>query len=243
VARTGCCTTARVEGGRVERLERHSARLRRDALRLGLPSPEARAIEALALATAQEAFAHGDGVLRLEWSAEAGAAPRLSATTRPLGAEPPVWRAVTARVVHPGPGKRQGAKAIGVAAWDAAHDEQRRAEVDEALLYDAQGRLVEGGRTNLIVVAADGRAWTPALRLGAVEGLGLGIVRASDAGRSIAESDALDREAVAAAREVVAVNAVRGAVAIVEVDARPIADGRSGPLARRLRAPFARVAP
>ncbi len=238
MGRVGCYSTARVSGGRIERLERHAGRLRRDATRLGLASPSRRAIEDLALAITRAELAHGDGALRLEWSAEGSDPPALTATTRPLGSENDRRRARTARAVHPGTGSRENAKLIEVPAYDAARTEQTEAGVDECLLYDADGRLVEGGRTNLILATHDGRWLTPARSLGAVEGLGLECVR--EAVPEIRESTAIDRKEVAAARELIAVNAVRGAVAVIELDGAPIGDGQPGPLAIRLRGLFFR---
>jgi len=228
--RVGCYTTARVTGGRIERLERHAGRLRRDALRLGLPAPERRAIEDVARAAAATELGRGDGIVRIEWSV----AQQLSASTRSLGIDPGVWRAITATTLHPGPESRAGAKALGVPAWDAARAEQADAGVDEALLFDAAGRLVEGSRSNLVVVTAEGFRLTPARGLGPVEGLGLECIREVSGG--ILESLAIDRRDLSRARELIAVNVVRGAVAIVELDGRAIGDGRPGPLARTLRA-------
>lgn len=249
MGRVGCHSTARVTGGRIERLERHAARLRRDAGRLGLPLPERVAIEALALEVARTELGRGDGIVRIEWSVPAAAdpggaprtqggslptAPQLSASTRPLGDAPAVWRAITARALHPGPGTRAGAKALDVPAWDEARAERAVAGVDEALLFDAAGRLVEGSRSNLIVVTAEGFRLMPAEGLGPVEGLGLACVL--EAFGAIPGSLGIERRELFRAREVVAVNVVRGAVAIVELDGHAIGDGRPGPLARRLQA-------
>lgn len=229
--RVGCYTTARVTRGRIERLERHAGRLRRDARRLGMPAPERRAVEAIALDAVATGLGRGDGIVRIEWS---GAAPRLSASTRPLGAEPETWRAITARALHPGPAARAGTKSLDVPAWDAARAERSAAGVDESLLFDGAGRLVEGSRTNLVVVTEEGFCLTPARGLGPVEGLGLELAR--EAVPAIVETLGIDRKTLARARELVAVNAVRGAVAIVELDGQAIGEGRSGPLAARLRA-------
>jgi D-alanine transaminase len=239
--RVGCYTTARVTGGRVERLERHARRLARDADRVGLPPPDRAAIEATAIARARAALGRGDGIVRIEWSAAPPDPPVLLVATRPLGFDGSRWRAITASIPHPGPEARRGAKAIGVVAWEAARAEALAARVDEALLFDEAGRLVEGSRTNLIVVAQTGGAWTPAPALGAVEGLGLACVQ--EAVPEIRASEGLDRATLRSALELVAVNAVRGAVAVVALDGEPIGDGRPGPLARRLRSLFFRTPP
>ncbi|MEZ4333995.1 MAG: aminotransferase class IV [Myxococcota bacterium] len=231
--RVGCFTTARVTRGRIERLERHARRLARDADRLGLPLPDRAAIEAAAIARARAELGQGDGIVRIEWSASPPDPHALRVTTRPLGFDGSIWRAISAAVPHPGPEARHGAKAIGVVAWEAARAEAHAAGVEEALLFDDAGRLVEGSRTNLIVVPHAGDPWTPAPALGAVEGLGLACVQ--EAVPELRASEAIDRDALRSARELVAVNAVRGAVAVVALDGEPIGDGRMGPLARRLR--------
>jgi len=240
---TGCYTTARVSAGRTERLERHAGRLRRDAERLSLPLPDRRAIESLALVVVRAELGRGDGVLRIEWATEGEAQPALRATTRPLGPDPRTWRVATATTVHPGPADRHdvkvlGVKPLGVPAYDEARGERARAGVDEVLLFDAAGRLVEGSRSNLIVVSRDGLVRTPAKSLGAVEGLVLEIVR--EFAPEIRDTTEIGHGELAAAGELIATNGVRGAVAIVGLDGTVVGDGRPGPFAIRLRGLFFR---
>lgn len=240
---TGCYTTARVSAGRIERLERHAGRLRRDAERLSLPLPDRRAIESLALAVVHAELGGSDGAVRIEWATGAEAQPALRGITRPLGPDPRTWRVTTATTVHPGPIDRHdvkslGVKALGIPAFDEARGERERAGVDEVLLFDAAGRLVEGSRSNLIVVSRDGLLRTPARSLGAVDGLGLEIVR--EFAPEIREAVDIGRSELTSAGELIATNGVRGAVAIVELDGRPIGDGQPGPFALRLRGLFFR---
>lgn len=234
--RFGCYTTARVRTGRIERLERHAGRLRRDAQRLALALPERTAVEAVALETVRRELGRGDGIVRIEWARRADGSFALDASTRPLGPERAIWRAAEAATVHPGPGEHRNAKALAVAAIESARAERDAAGVDEVLLYDAAGRLVEGSRTNLLVVTQGGALLTPARRLGAVEGLGLECAR--EALPRIRETEAIDRAGVRDASELIAINAVRGAVAIVALDGRAIGEGRAGAIARRLRGVF-----
>jgi D-alanine transaminase len=233
--RIGSFTTARVERGRPTRAERHAARLRRDALRLGLEAPGRGEVERLLTDTARRALGCGDGMVRIEWSRVSSASPSLRAFARPLGDEPDRWRAGVARTPHPGPGTRAHTKHVDVPAYDRAREEAGARGVDEVLLFDANGRLVEGGRTNLLLVTADARLVTPDLELGPVEGLGLEIVRENAPTVAPARLDLAD---VRAARELIAVNAVRGVVPIVELDGEPVGDGAPGRWARRLRAMF-----
>jgi len=218
----------------VTRAERHVERLRRDARRLGLPLPDRSEIEELLVAAASRAFGSDSGIIRIDWSrAEHAPEPRLTASHRALGPVQEAWRAITARTLHPGPEPNGGAKAIGFEAYERARSEKCEAGVDEALLFDAHDRLVEGARSNLVLVGEEGLPLTPALELGPVEGLALEIAREGLPELRFAR---ITREEVSRAREIVAVNAVRGAVAIVELDGRAVGAGKSAEMFARLRA-------
>jgi branched-subunit amino acid aminotransferase/4-amino-4-deoxychorismate lyase len=230
--RIGCYTTARVSGGRVERVERHASRLLRDAARLGLLAPGRLEIEALLLETAQQAFGRGDGIVRIEWSCELGSSPSLVASHRALGNDPKRWRAGISKTTHPGPEARHNTKSVDVDAFDQAREAARSQGVDEVLLFGADGLLVEGCRTNLLLVEDAGILLTPDLSLGAVEGLGLSLVRERHPELREAKCSL---EGVRAARELMAVNAVRGVVPIIELDGEPISGGEPGVWAQRLR--------
>ena len=234
--RFGSYTTARVTVGRVERAERHAARLRRDAARLGLPQPAQIEIESLFVEAARSAFASDDGILRIEWSrASEDALPELFAVPRALGPEPDVWRVAVSGATHPGPERRRNTKHVNVPAYDLARAEISQSKFDEVLLFDANGLLVEGGRSNFILVTESGQLVTPDLALGAVEGLGLTVVLENRPEIGMAR---LTQDDVASAEELMSVNVVRGVVPIVELAGRPIADGRPGAWARRLRSLF-----
>jgi branched-subunit amino acid aminotransferase/4-amino-4-deoxychorismate lyase len=170
-------------------------------------------------------------VVRLEARAGAGAAPELVGTARELGAEPALWRAAIASQPHPGASPWSVVKTSQRAYYERALAGAQAAGADEALLFDRGGALVEGARTNLVVVLADGRPRTPPLARGGQGGIGRTI--ALERVAELSEGD-VHREELAAAREIVALNAVRGACAIVAVDARAVGDGRSGPWASRL---------
>jgi D-alanine transaminase len=229
-----CYTTGRFHVGRIWLGERVAARLVRDARALGLGEHDPREVEACLLAAGRTSFgAGGEGVVRLE----ARAGGELVASTRPLGPEPATWRAITARVVHPGPGPAPGAKRAEVSELASARAEAQAAGVDEALLFDAAGRLVEGARTNLALALESGRFALPPAARGAVRGVALEAALA--AGVALVERDFTRAECLAA-REIVATNAVRGARPIVALDAAPVGDGRPGPLCAALAAALAR---
>jgi len=231
VTQPGCYTTARVRRGRVALAERHAARLARDARTLGLGEPEPAEIGEVLARLAREAFGDGDGIVRLEARSDDAGRLRLVGSSRGLGADPASWSALCSRVTHPGPDGPPGVKRSDHPAAAAGRDEALRAQVDEALLFDARGLLVEGARSSPVVVLADGRAVTPPLGLGGVAGLARAIALDSDAG--IQEAD-LERAALTTAREIVALNAVRGARPVVRLDGRAVGDGRPGFAARYL---------
>jgi branched-subunit amino acid aminotransferase/4-amino-4-deoxychorismate lyase len=208
----------------------------RDAGALGLGRLDPAAVAAAMLEAGHAGFGpDGEGVVRLE----ARSGPVLVSATRPLGPEPERWRAIVASAVHPGPGPILGAKRTGVAELARAREEARGAGVDETLLFDAAGRLVEGARTNLFVARADGRFCMPPLARGAVRGVAQDVVIA--AGVPIEERD-LSRKDCAAAREIVATNSVRGARPVVAVDGAAVGEGGPGPLHAALAAALAKAA-
>lgn len=235
--RIGSYTTARVSGGRVERAEQHARRLGRDARRLGLTQPDLRVVEATLRESAHSAFGRSNGIVRVEWSALPGQDPELIATPRELGPDSDRWRVRISAIVHPGAETRHNTKAIEVEAYEAARAEVAEQGVDEVLLLDARDRLVEGARSNCVIVDSEGRLRTPALELGAVEGLGLSVLCANRPQIQFAE---ITRADLLEAREILCVNVVRGPVAVVKVGDETIGSGEPGGWARRLRAQFGR---
>jgi branched-subunit amino acid aminotransferase/4-amino-4-deoxychorismate lyase len=228
----GCVTTAGVSSGRPRLAERHVRRLRRDAERLGLVPPSAEECHRALATLAAEAFPRGEGIVRLELRPDAGGGAHLVGTTRPLGDDPPVLNAVISSVCHPGPGPAPGAKLCARTAFDDAFEQARLAGADEAILADREGWVVEGARTNLVGVDGTGAAWTPPLHRGAVAGIAREIVL-----ESLPELREVDvpRDALADARELVVLNAVRGARSVIELDGRPLGSGRPGPLCAQLK--------
>jgi branched-subunit amino acid aminotransferase/4-amino-4-deoxychorismate lyase len=225
-----CYTSARVRAGRVLGLERHAARLVRDAALLGLPALDPGRVQR-ALGELAETFGRGEGVVRLQAGRDAEGRPQLLGSSRPLGPEPPHWRAELAPDPHPGPGRWSGVKLAGATAIEAAREHARARGLDEALLCDRSGFLVEGARSNLLWVDAAGRLGTPDPARGAVRGLCWELLRERLPELACAD---LHRDALPGVVELVAVNAVRGARPILCVDGWPVGDGEPGPWAARL---------
>jgi branched-subunit amino acid aminotransferase/4-amino-4-deoxychorismate lyase len=229
----GCYSTGRWTGRALRFAARHVARLARDARALGIgcvePETALRAYHELGVA----AFGSGEGVIRLQASRTSAGRVRLVGLARALGPEPPVWRAVSLPFAHPGAVAWGGAKISNRLIHALAADRVHAAGADEGLLFDAGDRLVEGSRANLVAVGEDGVARVPPAARGAVAGVAQALAR--DAVAGIVEGDTM-RAQLASLRELVALNAVRGAVPVVELDGRPVGDGAAGPWARRLGA-------
>jgi len=227
----GCYTAVRVARGVPRFAGRHAARLRRDAraLRLG-DLPEALALQAL-LELAAAAFPQGEGILRFQVSQGCEGTPRLVGVPIPLGEGPDPgglarearsWSALVAPFPHEGPRPWSGCKVTSRLLFALAADAARAEGADEALLFDRQGRLVEGARSNLFVVGRDGALSTPPLERGAVAGIAREVVM--ERLPQVLERDTTQAQ-VREAEELIAVNAVRGAHAIASVDGRTVGPG------------------
>jgi branched-subunit amino acid aminotransferase/4-amino-4-deoxychorismate lyase len=233
---SGCYTTARVRAGQAVHAARHVRRLQRDARTLGLSPPDETSVLAAFTALAESTFGTGEGIVRLDLGRGPDDRCHLVGRTRALGAEPPVWRAVRAPGVHPEPDETAGVKRISSPVVERARRFASAAGADEALLFDARGCLVEGARSNLIVVAGDGRLLAPGPSRGAVAGVAREILCERLAAGAVGPLVEVDVEpgALGEASELVAVNAVRGARPVVSVDDMPVGDGSPGPWAARL---------
>lgn len=137
---------------------------------------------------------------------------------------------------HPGASATSAAKTTARAFYESAFAAASTRGADEALLFDAADFLVEGTRTNVIVASADGRLATPPLARGAQAGVAREFLLEAIA--ELAERD-VTRGDIATAREVIAVNAVRGARAIVAIDGVPVGGGRVGSWCEALARAFA----
>ncbi len=227
----GCYTSLRVAVGRPRFAERHAQRLQRNAaaLRIGEIDLDLllRGFDSLAKA----AFPDGEGVLRFQASRDGQGGLHLVGVPRELGRDTAHWSAVTAPFSHEGftpyGGRKVSSRLLHALALDVARD----AGVEEALLFDPRERLVEGAHTNLFVVTGDGVLVTPPTGRGAVAGIARTLVmeRVNDAGE-----DDVSRAEIVRAREIIAVNAVRGARPIVRLDGVAVADGVPGPWSQKL---------
>ena len=232
----GCYTTARVERGRARHGVRHARRMAHAARTLGIGALDEAAVLAAFEALARAAFGDGAGIVRLQASRDAGGALHLVGVPRALGPDGAAWSALRVRLPGFGTGGARGLKVTSRLALALAADAARAAGADEALVLDAAGRLIEGARSNAVVVAPDGRLATPPLELGGVAGIARALLleRVGELEERVIADAELSR-----ASEIVAVNAVRGARAVVRLDGAPVGGGAPGPWSRRLAAALA----
>jgi branched-chain amino acid aminotransferase len=229
----GCYTTVSIRAGRPRFAERHARRLALDGAALRLPRlEEAAALRALA-ELAKAAFEDGDGIIRLEASRDGDGRLHLIGVPRALDESGLEWSAVLAPFPHSGPGPPAGLKSTCRLRLALAAELAREAGADEALLLDGSGHLVEGARSNVVVVSLRGEARTPPLSRGAVAGVARAVLleRVSE----LREGDVARAELLAAV-EIIAVNAVRGARPITRLEGRLVAGGKAGAWAGRLAA-------
>lgn len=233
----GCYTSVRIARGRPLHEERHVRRLERGARALCLGRLDARQVHHALHDLAAAAFPSGEGIVRVQLSQGENGAARVVGIPRTLGDDPGQWSAVTAPIPHQetqlegtqlGGGHKLTNRLVQALAQDAA----RRAGAQEALLFDRDGFLVEGSRSNVLAVDDQGRLVTPPLARGAVAGVAREVL--CERVPELAERD-LRREDLLAARAVICTNAVRGARLVTRLDGQPLA-GADPLVARRLDA-------
>ena len=220
----GCYTTALIRGGKARFADRHLRRLTRGAAALNLGQVDPHSVMHCFRDLARAALPDGSGIIRLQVSRDPTGATHLVGLPRALGNQPPTWTAITAPLHHEGPIVPGGHKLTNRVVLALAADAKTRAGADEALLYDAEGHLVEGVRSNIVLVDAQGSFATPPLSRGPVAGIAREIAMALLP--ELRERDLYAGD-VATAQEVLAINSVRGARPIVLLDGRAVgrADG------------------
>ena len=235
-----CFETLRAFGGAVFRLGRHLDRLEAGLRALGVDPPP-RAVLQAAIAEMLEANALPEARVRLTVSAgtggarpglEPGDAPLVLVTAQPVPDSVAPARAFVARVTADRP--LPFAKTVNYLGPLLALEEARSAGLDQALLLNEHGDVVEASTANVFAVLAgedgEGVLVTPPLEAGALPGVtreaalecarGLGI-EAAERRLPLAE--------LLAAREALLTNSIVGV--------QPLAELRDGARSHEFEAP------
>jgi branched-chain amino acid aminotransferase len=233
----GLFETMRADGGRVPLLDRHLGRLLASADALGLAPIAAEG--AIRDAVSATLSAHGDGPARVRLTVT----PRPTLLVEATALTGDIQLDVPGRSIAlslPGawvPGNRIAEhKTLSHAAWRLAQLRAEAAGAGHALLLDGEGRLGEAAVANVFCDLGGEVVTAP------VDGLLPGVARAIGLAATGARERAPEEREWRGAREIVAVNALRGAAAITAVDWTPVGDGAPGPLARALAGALAEAA-
>jgi branched-chain amino acid aminotransferase len=226
----GCFTTVRIADGQPRFADRHVTRLQRGARALRLGEIEETTIRRALGELTAAALPSGEGIVRLQVSRDGEGATHLVGIARGLGEDAPTWSAITVTQYHDGASIAAGWKTTSRLTLALAAEDARNAGVNEAVLLDAAGQLVEGARSNLFVAPGDGSIRTPPIASGAVAGIARDV--AIEKLSEIEECE-ISRSALLAATELIAVNAVRGARAITQLDGCRVGNGELGPWYKR----------
>jgi branched-chain amino acid aminotransferase len=224
-------------------VDRHFARMAASAAALGFPSPSRAAWDAGIAATLApvrgEERPNVPRSMRITWTRGATRArayaptpedglPRLliALYDRGIGHDGAMMTSRTASIVSGmEPGDLARHKTLSAMTYVVAQARARERGADEALLVDAEGRVLEAAGSNVFAnFGADG-LWTPPLTLPILPGLTRARVleKLPNAREGTFTADDLLR-----ADEVFLTNAVRGIVPIRSLDGRPVGGDRLG---------------
>lgn len=165
----GVFETMRGVASTIPWLDRHFARLRRSAERLGFVLPLDRLQGELLRTLAKARLPHA----RVRVAVGALAEGEWSLWAQVLPLKVPEGDLVAGLLSgHPGATTPMaGLKVLGHAPFHMLFDQARAEGWDEALLLDSQGQIVEGTRTNVFVWSALGAVLTPPLAAGPLPGV------------------------------------------------------------------------
>ncbi len=246
----GLFETMRAENGRVFRLESHIGRLRRSAEVLIRPLEREQLPSTADLEQLLERNELKVARLRLTVSAgsmdpgeDASIRPTVCVTAKPLGAPPAsvadtgVPVVITKHLVSPSD-PIAGHKTLAYLPRLIGLREAQRARCSEALWFTTGRHLAEGSISNVFIVCG-GVLVTPPLDTPVLPGIARGIVikLARKAGIEVQERP-LSIDDLLDANEVMLTNVIMQVMPVSRVEKHDIADGRPGPITRRLREAF-----
>ena len=237
--------TMRVYRGRAHAVAEHMDRLRRSCAETRIPFPEGiervlhEVIAANRLLEGQVRVTLTRGRGGRGASPRGAGPPTVIVTTTPVHHLPEVYerglRLVTARRRRiPPSALPSSVKSTNYLVHVLARIEAEEAGADDALFLDDAGHVVEATQANVFAVLGDTLA-TPPLEVGCLPGQTrrevLGLAR--QVGLEPREVAMTVRD-LQGAREVMLTASVLEVAPVVAIDGDPIADGRPGPLAKRL---------
>jgi len=242
----GIFETLRSYGGVPFAVADHAERLATGAGVLGIEAPPPELFEE-AVRAVLEANSLTDARIRATLTSGPGppglargsGPPTFLVSARPMTPWPPTASAiVSATVRHDESSPLAAVKTIGLADSLMAQREARERGADEAFLLNSAGEIVEATTANVFIVLDD-RLETPPPGSGCL----LGITRE----RLIALSRKVENPvvmppirplALKAATEIFLTSSTREVQPVVELDGRPVGDGRPGPVTKQLAAAF-----
>lgn len=224
----GVFTTTPVRHGRPALLERHMARLARDAARLAIEFPHREIAQDLVALLDQSS----EGILKIQVTRGSGGRgyriPDTRRTTRVLSVHPPIrldsqlaLRGASTRVCLQRLGCNEalaGVKHMNRLEQILARAEWSDKDIFEGLMLDYEGNLIEGTMTNVFVVR-HGIVCTPRLDRCGVEGVMRALVLelAGREGYTVCERRMVPEE-LKAAEEIFLTNSVVGVVPVSRVE-------------------------
>jgi D-alanine transaminase len=245
-----------VLGGNLVDATRHLARLDRSLRELAIPQPMSKDALLHVVGEVIKRNRVRNGIVYLQVTR--GAGPRDFALP---DAETPPTLVVLARAQRRGWADELAKKGIAVKTmpdnrWARcdiktvmllpavlAKDAARRDGAREVWFIDASGTITEGASSNAWIVTSGGVLVTHQLDVHVLPGITRATVSdvAKAEGLKIEQRPFTLAEALKA-REAFVTSATNTVMPVVTIDGKPIADGRPGPLAQRLRARFHHVA-
>lgn len=255
----GVYEVCEVRNGRLIDETRHMARLDRSLAEIGMDRPVSKVALGVILREVVRRNRVANGVVYLQITR--GAAARNFA----IPANVPQSLVVIARSIDPAIGAGRAAAGVAVVTvpdnrWQRvdikttallpnvlAKHHARQAGAFEAWFVDANGFVTEGASTNAWIVTGEGILVTRPADRGILRGVTRSVVidLAAREGLKVDERAFTVAEALSA-REAFLTAASTIVMPVVTIDGRPVADGRPGKLATRLRQQFhsqAEVAP
>jgi branched-chain amino acid aminotransferase len=239
----GLFTTVRIVRGEAFAYERHWRRLEKDSAITGLPLAYSGVMVRVHLQEVIRANEVQEGCARiyLVWNTIGGwksdeKMPEvdLVITTAGLPHFPEMVRLSVREHGRHAASALSGVKTISWlnSVWASA--EAQRAGFDEVVLLNERGEVAECTAANIFIVKGD-KVLTPPLSSGCLEGVTRGILMevAADAGTSVVEQT-LRLEDLYAADEVFVTSTNRNVIAVKEIAEHLIAEGKTGPLTKKL---------